>query len=788
MAPTFDVELSAYEPANVDRKRFPLTVGVPFAPGVLSESDSIAIENIDGSLRPVQKRVTETHKDGSVRWLLVDYQTDMKPLQFNTCRLHARKEAPVPEAGNRIETREDGDTLTINNGVLEIQVDRARCRPLISVKRDGEVVSEGGLDFWITSDKGVDFRALNDDEAAFEFEEQGPLRTAMTWKGTHKDDKGNGHFDFEVRLTVYAGQSFVRVDHIFTNRLDDPVTHLKQLVARLPYQAAGERLYAAAGGFWHYDMHPSEKPLRLEIYEAGDYRVLGGDGSIIKDKRPRGSFCRNSMGWVDVSTNDQGVMLAGKSFWQNYPKAIDAGADAIDCYLIPDRGDGFDVPRGMAKMHTFYPCFHRGRSEKLDPCHLAATMHRWPHPAAPSQYYQDTGAFWDYVPYYPDKYPRLEVAIRDFFEPDPHNKMVTPPVSRAFGLKHYGDFVQLRNEERVGGSGQWEVGPDPDAPDTYYHNNEYDTQHVLAMMFLRTGEITKWWTAEAHAQHAMDVDTCHHVVAAPPNEMLNDWRVLINCQYRHCYQHVGGIQKPETTHHVAGEGSHTFTEGILDYYRLTGERRALDIATNYARHLAFMVNELDYSWSINRSAGWGLLVLGGVYEIRPEPEIEKAAERLIELSMNDKRTDLDDRNSYLFLRGACKWHRASGSETARKFIIELTDRSLSQNQSKEGLVFYGSWPEFQRHIWPMVGYANLETLAYCYDLTGDRKYIDAGVATLCQAIDWVLNPQMDKGLILFARMMHGPFRFMAIAHDLGILERINVAGHWLIPQEQPQPA
>ena len=78
MAPAFDVELSAYEPANVDRKRFPLTVGVPFAPGVLSESDSVAIENIDGSLRPVQKRVTETHKDGSVRWLLVDYQADMK--------------------------------------------------------------------------------------------------------------------------------------------------------------------------------------------------------------------------------------------------------------------------------------------------------------------------------------------------------------------------------------------------------------------------------------------------------------------------------------------------------------------------------------------------------------------------------------------------------------------------------------------------------------------------------------------------------------------------------------
>ena len=64
------------------------------------------------------------------------------------------------------------------------------------------------------------------------------------------------------------------------------------------------------------------------------------------------------------------------------------------------------------------------------------------------------------------------------------------------------------------------VGPDPDAPDTYYLNNEYDTSHVLTVMFLRTGELVKWWGAEAHALHMMDVDTCHHVISY---EVLHDW-------------------------------------------------------------------------------------------------------------------------------------------------------------------------------------------------------------------------------------------------------------------------
>ena len=52
---------------------------------------------------------------------------------------------------------------------------------------------------------------------------------------------------------------------------------------------------------------------------------------------------------------------------------------------------------------------------------------------------------------------------------------------------------------------------------------------------------------------------------------------------------------------------------------------------------------------------------------------------------------------------------------------------------------------------------------------------------LTRAVAWINNPRYGKGLILWMRVLRGPFRFMAIAHDLGLLERVPGAGGWLYP-------
>ena len=48
-------------------------------------------------------------------------------------------------------------------------------------------------------------------------------------------------------------------------------------------------------------------------------------------------------------------------------------------------------------------------------------------------------------------------------------------------------------------------------------------------------------------------------------------------------------------------------------------------------------------------------------------------------------------------------------------------------------------------------------------------------------------PQPDRlqGQIVWMRILRGPFRLMAIAHDLGLLECIVGAGGWMLPASEP---
>jgi hypothetical protein len=780
-----EVQLLASEPGGQTRARFPLTVGLPFARGVLAREAAVAPLDESGRPGPVQTRVLERHVDGSVKWLLVDYQGDFTPFGVSRTTLALGRKATEPAEGNRIVVSEQGDALLVDNGVLRLELPRRRTLPLTQVWYRGKLVSSGGLDFRVTAPSGERFSAANDPAPRFELEEPGPLRLVASWRGTHRSSAGTKHFDYLVRLSIYAGSPFVRVDHVFTNRLDPDVTAVKEIVARLPVRLEG-RLDYTVGDLYRARLaspfFKATEPVRLEQHSLGDMRIVGLGGKVLKGAvtAASGAGKTNSRGWVDASGDHEGLLLAGKNFWQNYPKAIAAGPDAFECFLIPDRGTAFPVPRGMAKTHTFYLSFHRGREETVDRADLAYLVQRWPMPAAPSEYYPGTGELWDFFPYYPKQYPRLEAAFREMFAPDRHDGPLDVSPGRAYGLKHYGDLV-VRPEG---------TAFDPDAPDTYYLNNEYDTPHVLAMLFLRSREITKWWGAEAHALHMMDIDTCHHAVPLPtlPKQ---DPKILQDAQYRHCYQHVGGIQTPGSMA-VEPLHSHTFAQGLLDYYHLTGDRQALETALGYARNLAYKTNHYDrYKWGIGRESGWALLVLGGAYMARPDEEVRKAGDTMVEriraqqgpagevLEGYFHAKAFEDRTITLCVRGLIKWHQATGDEKVKNLIVGLMRGYLRMAFGAEGVALAGSWPEHQKASTPEQGFADLESLAYAYELTGDRSFIDAGVPALSHAVDWIVNAQERSEGYLFQRILRGPLPFLRAAHQLGLMQRLPSAGGWL---------
>jgi hypothetical protein len=670
-----------------------------------------------GRVRPVQTRVMEAHPDGSARWLLVDYQADFEPFAETTVRLALGGPAAPAAPQPRITTQEQEGVIQVDTGVLRFDAERRRCLPLGRVWLDGKLVSQGGLDFAVTAEDGRRYAAREDSGARFEIEEAGPLRLQMRWDGTHRDGQGRGHLDYVVRVTVYAGKPFLRVDHVFVNRLDPDVTSVREIAARLPL-AVGEKVTYAVGDRMRPGNRPgrlaatTQAPVRLEQFNLGGFRIVTEGGGLVKEGQTaaRGEGRSNARGWVDASGPEAGVLLAGKNFWQNYPKV----------------------------------------------------------------------------------YPRLENLFRQLFPPDQHEGPVNTNFGRAYGLKHYGDFVMRAK------------GPpyDPDAPDTYYINNECDTPHVLAMLFLRSREIAKWWGAEAGALHMMDVDTCHHAVPLDTLE-ARDPKILLDSQYRHCYQHVGNIQTPGAQP-IEPAFSHTFAEGLFDYYHLTGDRRALEVALGYARGMAYKTNRYDrYKWGVGRDAGWALLVLGSAYRVRPDPEIRRAAETMIDnvvaqqqpdggiLESNVHRLAYEERKIVLFARGLARWHQVTGDAKARKLFVALMDFYLRVGITPEGMPRGSTWPEADQPSTLIQGQANLEALAYAYTLTRERRYIEAGIPLASRALAWMLCALVDPGPIFgerhpgldakFPQILRGMFPFLQHAHDLGLLRRVPEIGGWLQP-------
>ena len=94
-------------------------------------------------------------------------------------------------------------------------------------------------------------------------------------------------------------------------------------------------------------------------------------------------------------------------------------------------------------------------------------------------------------------------------------------------------------------------------------NNEYDRPHACTLYYALTGQRRALDSALVSAQHWLDVDFCHH----HPDPLID-----------------GGL-RIHTRYHATGRctPSHEWTEGLLDYYFLTGRKEGLNVANSDRR-------------------------------------------------------------------------------------------------------------------------------------------------------------------------------------------------------------
>ena len=261
---------------NTEAESFPVSGGIPFPAGHLYDKDIGQLSIQDDSGKPVAAQfkpfVYWWGKDGSVKWLLIDVLSDVKPGRttryFITKNKNKGPKSPV-------SAKVHGDKIVVYTGRLKAVISRERGTLLetvhidldndkkfepderviepdysngVHVISDSQEIVKGSTDLY--NMWGYGSGRISEYQKAgklvehpylsglgkpdrVEIESNGPVRATVLIQGKHfpRAEKGirgikKGFYYYTTRLHFFSGQTFVRIEHSIDNNRSDFPLHM----------------------------------------------------------------------------------------------------------------------------------------------------------------------------------------------------------------------------------------------------------------------------------------------------------------------------------------------------------------------------------------------------------------------------------------------------------------------------------------------------------------------------------------------------------------------------------
>jgi hypothetical protein len=99
-------------PEGLPEGRYPVTWGVPFGEGRVFDKSHVRLLDLTGKPVPLQTQVLHTWPDGSLHWLLLDFQAAAANANKTLTLQYGTQVSPTPEAaGLKVAATEQGVTL-----------------------------------------------------------------------------------------------------------------------------------------------------------------------------------------------------------------------------------------------------------------------------------------------------------------------------------------------------------------------------------------------------------------------------------------------------------------------------------------------------------------------------------------------------------------------------------------------------------------------------------------------------------------------------------------------------
>ena len=671
--------------------------GVPMPAGAVREPAGVSVVDAAGKVLPSEGKVLQKRPDGSIEWLLLDVLVDLGGQEDK--RIFAR---PAPaeqgDVANPVTVRDDGERVTLSNGLSEVVVGRSGGSLIRRLVLNGRaVVDETTLvDLQVLDAGGKIHRASLCDACRVSVAHANRLVATVVVEGTHAGRDGSALLDFALRLTLAAACADLKVEHTFYCRerregripvkairlvlpttMDGGATKLLRQVhhGQSWFQRAVEIaenvevVSSSVGDIDHYAAklkgpgvsHPcagGDVFLRnldslREDWSEYSYNLRPGGGSGFRADIGFGAqrAVRPVIGWKQPGFT---LVTTFEHFRQLHPKSVAIDENVVTYSIWPEWSAGMQIVQGVSKSHVVWLT---GEPRELDMDEVEQRGHRWEYgyvepvdvsfdPAWPAFCeVLDCGHF---LKYQPEKYPLLENLI----EPVPaagNPARHTYDRQPATGMFHFGDVVN--------------------ADATACTNNEDDIQVLFPLQhFLRTGQTYAWDYGKEAARHYMEVDFC-------------EW----STDPRQC----GGLI-PHTGEHFIGcvYSSHQWAEGLLAYYYLSGDERARNVVVRVGDNCCYWAHNVTEAVCCDgREAGMPLVNLAAAYRLTRDAKYIDAARHIVE-------------NFFL------KWIRTYGE-------FKYPSPQGTHERPHKLITGYGDWSSFAGlyRLWEVTGAEEFRSLA-----------------------------------------------------------------------------
>lgn len=760
-----EVSLSVRNHTGLSLLSQPVRGGVPFALGELKRP-LVRLVDEHGQAVVCQARPTARWYDGSIKWLLVDTQVSLQPGQQMTMKL----ETGTPAApGKAVGVEKRPEQIVVDTGPARFVFSRRQfgCPTAVWLDqdRDGKCETQatsGPAQFvcevehtppgepqeenWLRDAAGGEregFTARADADYQVDVESANDLRAVIKLSGWLTNTAGRKLIQYVIRAHATAGSSELRLCPTFVYAGNAKQDFIRSMYLRFPRTADGAADWAFGGEagvhrgtldatsaaslvvngpdkIYHMAPYDQDKTVTYQVTQAD--RVLG------RGKEPPG--------WARISDRRGSLQLAVRDFWQMHPKELRLTRDAAAVYLWPDRANKvLDLRRrydevenkyhydlslwefggeGVGMTHEIALRFGSSGEDKAQ--EMSAALNYPLLLECEPQHVADSRAFGNFLPSDRQRFPHLE-AYQDvsagWIERNQQQFQWNGMIDYGDTLFHgYDTPSHYGYRQPKGWCSRGYVG---------WLNDDGGLTNALFVRYLATGDYGTFRLAENMARHSMDVDTCHYCVERPEE---------VGGGHRHDQQHWGN----------GCRGYGTATHGIINYYLLTGNERALDVARETAGYHLNPTGEDE-----DRIGG-----LIRFWEISGEEQWKQAADRILAEELAKPTSD--------------KWffqttgHFRMVLNTSTNFMYYLNSAPPADTAPLRGAIIKTADANHETYMssWEDSGsYMPIMLNALAYDISGDRRHVE-GLAAMLQRTRIPYQQQTSADLLAQVRAMAFP--------------------------------